>query len=325
MNKIGITTTIPSEVLLASNHQPLDLNNLYIGADNPDALVKRAEKDGFPVNCCAWIKGIYGAVLEHDIKKVICVSQGDCSNTEMLMEVLRMRNIEALPFQYPSAPDKKVMRDSLENLANYLDTTLSKAEKERKKLHAIRQDLFELDRLTYETSQVSGWENHSWLVSSSDYNGDAHLFEQKLKSFLREVRVRQAKKYTKRLAIIGVPSIYAKELYTYIESIGAHVVLNETQHQFAMLNEASNLTEQYSLYTYPYSTYYKIDDIKKQLKLRKVDGIIHYVQAFCHRGISDIIYRQELPAPILTIEGNAETTISQHLATRIEAFLDILR
>ena len=44
MNKIGITTTVPIEVLLAAGYQPVDLNNVFITDPNPERLVSIAEK-----------------------------------------------------------------------------------------------------------------------------------------------------------------------------------------------------------------------------------------------------------------------------------------
>jgi len=85
------------------------------------------------------------------------------------------------------------------------------------------------------------------------------------------------------------------------------------------------LAEQYSAYTYPYSIFDRLDDIIPQLSLRRVDGVIHYVQAFCHRGIGDIIFRQRIDLPILTLEGNNEYLLTQHVQTRVEAFLDMIK
>jgi benzoyl-CoA reductase/2-hydroxyglutaryl-CoA dehydratase subunit BcrC/BadD/HgdB len=84
------------------------------------------------------------------------------------------------------------------------------------------------------------------------------------------------------------------------------------------------LAEQYSNYTYPYSICDRVKDIVIELKRRRVDGIIHYVQAFCHRGIGDIIFRDILNLPILTMEGNDEFRLTHHIKTRVEAFLDML-
>ena len=325
MEKIGITTTIASEVLIAAGYMPLDLNNCFVGSSNPTALIKRAEKAGFPVNCCAWIKGIYGAVLEYDVKRVICVTSGDCSNTEMLLEVLELQGIQAFPFRYPPKPNHVEMLASLQELSSLLGTSLSAAEKVRQNLLELRQSLQELDRLTYQTDQVSSWENHRWLVSSSDFSGDPFRFKQNLLAFLAQARLQKAQPYRKRLALIGVPPIYAQELFACLTELGAQVVFNEIPRQFAMVDHAENLSDQYTNYTYPYDTHQRLVDIQRQIDLRQVDGIIHYVQAFCHRGISDIVYRHKLRKPILTIEGNTETTVNQHLITRIEAFLDILR
>ena len=128
-----------------------------------------------------------------------------------------------------------------------------------------------------------------------------------------------------RLAYIGVPPVFAQDFYSYLERLGARVVFNEIQRQFAMPVPGNSLAEQYSNYTYPYSIFNRLADIIKELERRHVDGVIHYVQAFCHRGIGDIIFRQRIGHPMLTLEGNADFLLTQHLRTRIEAFLDMLR
>src|SRR4030066_122360 len=138
MKTIGITTTVPIEVLIAAGYKPGDLNNLFIGSNDREKLVGIAEKSGFPQNCCTWIKGIYGACMEHDIKNVLCVTTGDCSNTIMLMEVLRLRGFDVLPFAYPEKPDVVLVQKALENLAQTLGTTVAKAEKMRKELERAR-------------------------------------------------------------------------------------------------------------------------------------------------------------------------------------------
>jgi benzoyl-CoA reductase/2-hydroxyglutaryl-CoA dehydratase subunit BcrC/BadD/HgdB len=92
-----------------------------------------------------------------------------------------------------------------------------------------------------------------------------------------------------------------------------------------MPHPGNSLAEQYASYTYPYSIYDRLKDIQAELKRRRVDGVIHYVQAFCHRGIGDIIFREAIKPPILTLEGNDDFHLNQHLKTRVEAFIDMLQ
>jgi len=325
MKTIGITTTVPIEVLIAANFRPVDLNNLFITDPDPERLVGIAERDGFPLNCCSWIKGIYGALLNYGIKSVLCVTTGDCSNTIMLMEVLKLKGFKVIPFAYPDKPDTHLMQERISALAETLGTTLEAASRVRDKLKPARKLLSRLDELTWKEDKVSGWENHKWLVSSSDFNTDQHKYRQELQNLLSECQNRQPYPPEHlRLGYIGVPSVYGQDLHRYLEGNGSRVVFNEIQRQFAMPKPGNSLAEQYSNYTYPYSIYDRLRDIKSQIKLRRVDGVIHYVQAFCHRGIGDIIFRQALNLPILTLEGNDEFFLTQHLKTRVEAFLDML-
>jgi len=322
---IGITTTIPIEVLLAAGYTPVDLNNIFISDENPERLVRMAERAGFPLNTCAWIKGIYSVCLEQKIETLLGVTTGDCSNTTMLMEVLKLRGIQTIPFAYPDAPNGDKMQIALESLAGRLGTTVAAAERVRLKLKPCRDAVLELDRLTWQRNKVSGMENHYWLVSSSDFNRDSGRYCAEVKSLIDEARMRTPYPADElRLAFVGVPSVYGKDLYPFLEQNGARVVYNEIQRQFAMPEPGKSLAEQYTNYTYPYRIEGRIHDIKTEVEGRHIDGVIHYVQAFCHRAIGDIVFRKRLPVPILTIEGNTDFTLTQHLKTRLEAFIDML-
>lgn len=326
MKKIGITTTVPIEILLAAGYQPVDLNNVLINDPSPERLVNIAERAGFPLNCCSWIKGIYGVCMDYGIDNILCVTGGDCSNTTMLMEVLKLKRLNAIPFAYPTQPDPQLMRHALQALAETLGTTLEAATETRAELQPSRDLALRLDELTWKEDLVSGWENHLWLVSASDFNQDHHKYCSQLKELL--VQSHQRQPYPPdylRLAYIGVPAVYARDLYRYIENNHARVVLNEIQRQFAMPNPGDSLAKQYSNYTYPYSISERLKDINTELYRRRVDGVIHYIQAFCHRGIGDIIFRDALDLPVLTLEGNDDFSLTNHVKTRIEAFLDMLQ
>lgn len=326
MKKIGITTTVPIEILLAAGYQPVDLNNVFITDPSPERLVNIAERAGFPLNCCSWIKGIYGVCMDYGIDRVLCVTTGDCSNTIMLMEVLRLKGLEVIPFAYPDKPDIQKMQQTLEALAKTLGTSLAAAEEVKDKLKPCRQLALKLDELTWKEGVVRGGENHLWLVSTSDFNQDHNKYQQELQELVDQCQKHPPHpKEELRVGYIGVPSVYGQDLYSYLETKGARVVYNEIQRQFAMPQPGNSLAEQYSNYTYPYSIYERLKDITTEIKRRRLDGVIHYVQAFCHRGIGDIIFRDSLKLPILTLEGNDDFFLTSHIKTRVEAFLDMLQ
>jgi len=326
MKKIGITTTVPVEVLIAAGYQAVDLNNVLVSDPRPGRLITIAERAGFPLNCCSWIKGIYGVCMETGIKDVICVTSGDCSNTVMLMETLKLKGLNAVPFAYPENPDIPRLQEALEALAANLGTTLEAADNVRNELQSARDLALKLDELTWKQNTVGGWENHLWLVSASDFNGDFRKYRAELNNLVVTCSQRPPRPAEEiRLAYIGVPPVYARELYNFIEKNGARVVFNEIQRQFAMPEPGGSLAEQYSNYTYPYSIHERLKDITTELERRRIDGVIHYVQAFCHRGIGDIIFRDAIDLPVLTLEGNDDFFLNSHIKTRIEAFLDMIQ
>ena len=161
-------------------------------------------------------------------------------------------------------------------------------------------------------------------VSCSDFNGDVDVFEADVDQFIAQAK--QNTEYTEdlRLGFIGVPPI-VNDLYGHFEQMGARVVFNEVQRQFAMPYHVDDVVEQYRLYTYPYGVFGRIEDIKLEIEKRNLDGIVHYVQSFCFRQIEDMIFREKLEIPILTIEGDKPGKLDARTKLRMDSFLEMLR
>lgn len=323
MRRVGFTTTIPLEVLIAAGVAPIDLNNVFVAHKDNNTLIEDAELAGFPRNVCAWIKGIYGAAVTSGVDELIAVTEGDCSYTKALMEVLSLQGVRVYPFAYPASRDAQALRAEMEKLMAQFGVSWEQMQQAKVRLDRIRAKVHEIDRLTFQENLVTGEENHLYQVCTSDMNGDPDAFEAEVDAFLAEARKRPARRERIRLAYLGVPPIVTG-LYGFLEGLGARVVFNETQRQFSMPHGASDLVEQYRAYTYPYDIFHRIEDITRQLEERKVDGIIHYVQSFCFRQIEDIVLRKNLPLPILTLEGDKPGNVDARTKIRIEGFLELL-
>lgn len=330
---VGITTTVPSEVIYAAGLVPVDLNNRFITAEKPQRYVEAAERAGFPRNICSWIKGIYAVAVESDdIQRVIAVTEGDCSNTRALMEVLRYHGKEIIPFAFPFDRDPGLLRMQIEKLMERLGADWEAVMRVHASMRRARIMLAELDEMTWRTGQVSGPENHLWLVSSSDFDGDINGFTERLARFLDEKRRAPERRPEVRLAYIGIPPIFT-DFYQFIESLDAGIVFNEIQRQFAMPYAATigekpqpaDLVEQYRRYTYPCDIFVRLEDIANEIERRGADGVIHYTQSFCFRQIQDFLVRREIDLPILTLEGDAPAPLDGRTKMRIETFIEMLK
>jgi benzoyl-CoA reductase/2-hydroxyglutaryl-CoA dehydratase subunit BcrC/BadD/HgdB len=323
--KVGITTTVPIEVIYAAGRVPVDLNNRFITSPDARRLAERAEADGLPRSLCGWIKGLYGVtVTSGDLRTVVGVTQGDCSNTHALMELFERAGIRVIPFAYPYDADRDLLRLQIRKFMEVLGADDAGVSRAKERLDRIRRKLLRLDEGTWRENRIRGGENHLWLVSASDMNGDPDRFETDLDAFLREAGTRHARTEPVRLAYIGVPPIFS-DLYDFLESRGARVVFNEMQRQFAMLSLEPDVVEQYHRYTYPYRVWGRIDDIRREIASREVAGIVHYVQSFCFRQMEEVILREELELPMLTIEGDAPGPLDARSHVRIESFIEMLR
>ncbi len=325
MRKIGLTTTIPVEIVFAAGAVPVDLNNLFISSPNREKFVRQAELDGFPRNLCWWIKGIYGACLFEKIEEVIVVMQGDCSNSHALAETLQYQGVTVYPFSFPYDGDRKALAHEMRRLANVLGVgNWDEVIHWKTKLDRVRELASEVDRLTWQENKVSGFENHIFLVSTSDFEGNPDLYAEKTRDFIAIAKKRKPFKQEIRLGYIGVPPLFA-DIYDLIEEYGARVVFNETQRQFSIPSRRKNIVQSYLDYTYPYTIFKRIKDIKEQARIRNIHGIVHYAEAFCFRQIEDIILRKEINLPYILVEGGENFAIDARTKMRLQAFVDMLR
>ncbi len=319
--KIGITTTVPVEIILASGAIPVDINNIFITDVDPGNLVDKAEKAGFPQNTCSWIKGLYQTIISQNIEKVLSPVWGDCSNSFALSEILSECGIEVIEFQYPFDRNIKRLKESFKELYDRFDVSEKDVLKKHDDLQKVRKELKTIDDLTIK-GNISGKDNHIYLVSSSDFEGNPDLFLKKIKN--RPNIIKKEIDDNHRIGIIGVPPIFTN-FFDVLEELGFSVVYNEIPAEFSMIKSLDKgFYEKYLEYSYPYGMRFRLHTIKKEIKRRRLKGIIHYTQCFCYRQIEDILLRKNIDIPILTIEGDRPCEIDSRSRMRLENFWELL-
>ncbi len=328
MKKVAFTTTIPQEYIWAAGMVPVDLNNLFI-TGNSDELIKLGEEHGIPRNTCSWIKGLMGAVVAHheDLEAVIAVSEGDCSNNHGLVNLYKyyFPELKVISFAYPNDRDPKKLRYELDKLGEFLGVSYEQAMAEKKKLDIVRQNISSLDELHYQNNNLPAKEVQQIMVSSSDFCSDVKLYASKVEDLIEKTKYLHPSESTLNIGYVGVPTII-DDLFSYLEDeLAVKVTYFEVERDFAMIGSSQGLVEQYQLFKYPYDLQSRVDDMKKQISKRKLKGIIHYAQSFCHRQLDDVIIKESLGVPVLTVEGDAPGALDMRTKIRIECFIERLR
>jgi len=319
---IGITSTIPQEIIWASNEQVVDLNNLFIQGDSSH-FIDIAERNGFPGNICAWIKGIYGVIKELEIKTVIGIAEGDCSTTKGLMEVLENEGIEVIPFSYPLDKDQKKLQEQMDNLIKSLGTNNQKVSIKFNELNSIRKSISKLDQIAIDGT-IPSHELYLWQLSASDFNGNPDKYKKELLEYITNIKKRTSlTKKSFSIGYIGVPAIQP-QIFELIEELGARVNYFEIPRQFSMIPVKETIIDSYLDYTYPYNVSNRVADIKQAIKQRNLKGLIHYTQSFCYRQIEDIVFKRELEIPILTLEMDRPGVLDNRTRLRLESFIESL-
>ncbi|MFH1150873.1 MAG: 2-hydroxyacyl-CoA dehydratase [Actinomycetota bacterium] len=329
---IGLTTTVPVEAILAAGLRPVDLNNLFMSRADRDALVETAHRAGFPQGACAWLKGIYGTVLEEGSpRRVVGVVRGDCSGTEVLLEALELTGVEVVPLSFPYPASRADLEREISRFCDRLGVTMRQARAVASELVPARRLLAELDRLAWSEDRVKGLDAHLWLVSASDFRGDPEAFTDELGSFVEEagradpLGERAGLPFARevRLGYLGVPPI-TTDIFTAAEEMGARFVFHEVQRQFSMPEPEADLVDMYLAYTYPYTVAGRSADINRQARLRSLDGLVHYVQSFCHRNMESVVFNRTLELPVLTLECDCPGELGAAAMSRLESFIQVL-
>jgi benzoyl-CoA reductase/2-hydroxyglutaryl-CoA dehydratase subunit BcrC/BadD/HgdB len=322
-DSVGFTTSIPVEVLFASGRRPCDLNNLFVGHDDPLHYIALAEKDGFPKSMCNWIKGLYGVIREEAIDTVVTVLEGDCSNTRALAEILTYKGVRTIPFSFPYDRDREGLSREIGKFANLFGVDPDRLAAVDESIQAVRRSLADIDRLTWIERRVTGFENHLWQVSASDMEGSFEEYGEKARAFIDRARQRSPMEGIP-IGYVGVPPI-SPDLYEFVEESGCHIVYNEVQRQFALPFFSGDIVDRYLLYPYPYGIFARLEDMKQEIHRRGLAGIIHYVQAFCYRAIEDVILKESLDVPVITIEGDLPHHLDTRTKLRLDAFIEMLK
>ncbi len=318
---VGISSTVPIEVIYSGGFVALDLNNIFISSPSPVDMLKKST--GFaPRTVCSWTRGVLAAAVFLKLKNAVIVTEGDCAHTIPITDILSYRDISVFSFEYPLNHDINRLKNEIDRFIEYYKTDIYSCEKIKEEFDLCRAVLKKIDELTYKELKVSGFENHLNLVSASDFNCDPALFYKNAREFLTEAEKRPSKSVSLRIGHAGIPPIFS-DYYSYISSLGSEVIYNETQRQFAMIDGIGrDLYGAYHNYTYPYSFQNRLKDIKKAIKERELDCLIHYVQSFCFHQIEDRMLKNELgDFPVLTIEGDYPAPLNENDRLKIESFI----
>ena len=318
---IAFTSSFPVEVIFAAGHIPVDLNNVFITNDS-SAKVQNAELKGFPRTFCSWIKGNYTAALSTNPDLIIGIVEGDCSNSNSLLDIFTEDHFPVYRFSFPADKNYEDLDKEITRLEDYFGVSRKETLQAKQRLDKIRRKLIILDEWTWKERLVSGLENHYWLVNSSDFMGNPDRYESKLDAFLTKAKKRDPLPAKLRLAYLGVPPIY-KNIYETIIELGGDVLFNEVQRQFSMPYLLPDIVSQYLAYTYPYSVFDRLQDIKRELERRQIEAVISYTQSFCHLQLDNLLLRKHIDLPFLTLEGDQPEDIDARTLLRLESFFEV--
>jgi benzoyl-CoA reductase/2-hydroxyglutaryl-CoA dehydratase subunit BcrC/BadD/HgdB len=318
---IAFTSSFPVEVIFAAGHIPVDLNNVFITNDS-SAKVQNAELKGFPRTFCSWIKGNYIAALSTNPDLIIGIVEGDCSNSNSLLDIFTEDHFPVYRFSFPADKNYEDLDKEITRLEDYFGVSRKETLQAKQRLDKIRRKLIILDEWTWKERLVSGLENHFWLVNSSDFMGNPERYENELDAFLTTAKKRDPLPAKLRLAYLGVPPIY-KNIYETIIELGGDVLFNEVQRQFSMPYLLPDIVSQYLAYTYPYSVFDRLQDIKRELERRQIEAVISYTQSFCHLQLDNLLLRKHIDLPFLTLEGDQPEDIDARTLLRLESFFEV--
>ena len=306
--KIGITALVPPEILYAHGHSSLDVNNFV-----PSSPLKTK------VKLCAWTAIWREMIIRKEIEldRLIVVASGDCYNSVVDGQKVASFGYPVTYFFYPFDGDPKEMERELEKLSLFLGE--EKNESIYDKIYELKKKSMELDEKRWK-GEIWGRDLFPLLVSFSDLGGDIPALQRKMEEFEYRDGIEGIS-----IALLGVPPIYC-DFHEVAERIGFHIVFDELPYEFIRLRgkNEKGVAHSYASYSFARDLDFRTHLLKKELKKRGVEGIVHYTQFPCHHILEDEILRKELPYPMLTIQGDLPQKTPEQIKLRLEAFYEML-
>jgi len=332
----------PEEIILAADMIPVRLfGNPTIGIDKANEHI--------PPNHCVWARNILQQAIigfDQDIKGVITTHGCDCTNREFdvwlecvdleffyFLNAPLKRNETALKF---FIDDIKELITQLEDKFN-LTITSEKISKAIKKMNKIRDFLREISKFR-EKLILSGSEFHALVKSVQQMEKNKAL--EMLESKLKELKTQNSYLDNKINKVLLTGSVIDDtEFIRFLESLGFHIIIDDlcigTKYFWNNVDETEdpiNALAKYHLNKPVYSTkfpsYERFKTLKKLTEQYDIDGVINIAQKFCepvlysHPYLSKKFKELEIPYLFVEMEYNRESY--KQLATRFEAFAEII-
>lgn len=308
MKKIGITALVPPELIFACGIEPFDVNN----------VIPASRK--YPGNkLCAWT-AIWKEMLvkkEINVDSLVVVAGGDCHNALVDGQKAALSGIPTHFFFYPFDGDPQYLESQLNMLSRFLGGI--KSPDKFKEIGELKKQGQLLDKKR-SRGKLSSSDAFRVMISFSDLAGDLADFSRVISDVQeRDIEVRN------RIAMIGVPPIF-HDFHETAQSLDLQIVFDELPYEFIRLGglDIREIAVNYCGYTFARPLDFRIDFLKKELKRRRVDGVIHYTQFACHHMLEDEVLREKLDYPMLTIQGDLPGNTPQQVKLRLEAFREML-
>ncbi len=324
--RVGVFSTVPVEVILAAGMVPQDVNNLFVTNPEPMQLLHAADEGGVPRNICAWTRGLYGATIANNLGTIVVVPCGDCTNNVTMSELLERVGIRVIRFNYPvpGHDERAHLERELATFAEELGTTLEAANRTWEELKPLRELLRQVDEMGVAGGQLPAARARLLLLESTDFNGNPELFARRLSRGLEEARPSPDGRGP-RVAVFGIPTIL-DDLAQTLEEMGARPVLWETERDFAMIEPADSLVDQYLNYAYPRGLDARLERFVQLAEERRVESVLINAQAFCHHNLELKRVEEALAGyPTLVLESDVPGQVAARDRIRLEGFLSLSR
>lgn len=332
----------PEEIILAADMIPVRLfGNPLIGIDKANEHI--------PPNHCVWARNILQQAIEgfnHDIKGVITTHGCDCTNREF---DIWLECVDLDFFYFLNAPLKRNesalkffindMKELITQLEEKFNVTISaeKISKAIKKMNQIRDLLREISK--YRVKMIlNGSEFHAIIkkVQQMDKNKALEMLESKLE----ELKVTKPYIDSKKKKVLLTGSVIDDtEFIKFLESLGFHIIIDDlcigTKYFWNNVDETEdpiNALAKYHLnkpiYSTKFPSYERFNTLKDLAEQYDIDGIINIAQKFCEPVLYSHPYFsknfRELEIPYLFVEMEYSRESYKQLATRFEAFAEII-
>lgn len=317
--RIGVVPPIPMEVFISSPHEVENLWARFFLADDRSEWEEAALDAGVPEDLPLWPKCLSGMLLKDGLDAVWYPEPVVAPDVRKCLKYIGESGIEVHAFHFPALRNIHRLHEEIARTMEALNVTEDALRDSMDRWSPIRVSLRRFDGLQHRTQCFSSSVYVETLANAmnpgSDLDQARRFVELQVINFQGSARDGWI-----RLGFAGLTP-YRRQLFRVLKESRGVVVYDEWGLENNPMGTSPDVGSLYHHCSLPYGLKKRSERLTKEIKERKLQGILLSVERLADHVRDEAFFRAALPIPVLLYENDRALPMDDSEIIGIRRFL----